>query len=519
MKRSAPFYSLIILVWLICSMPIFSFSQAGELDPGFGTGGIVITDFGQEQDDYAYSVLVQPDGKIIIAGWSYTTFENDFAVARYNSDGTLDVDFGIGGLATFDFEGEEDYGYSALLQSDGKIVIAGTKCCSDDFGIIRLNTDGTLDNSFSGDGKAEADFFGSSDDGLSIAIQPDNKIIIGGEAYDSDRLFGLMRFNTDGTLDNSFGTGGKVTTSVGPVADFLKSIAIQSDGKIVAGGYYDTDGTDYHDYALVRYNTDGTLDNGFGTGGIVTMDLYHDQDYGFSVAVDADNNILLAGYSENVDGRNFIVLRFTGDGILDNTFGTDGIGSADFGSGEDHCKALAIQPDGKIILAGLTAIPTPDYAVVVARFNTDGILDTSFGSGGMVTTDIADDADYGYAAAIQPDTKILVAGYSYQETTAYDFMLIRYLGDQEVAINENINSNELIHINPVPFNDQFAVSCQNGASGSGELIIFNLAGQKILSQRITSTETIIDGSEYPDGMYFIRYSEGEFMQNVKIIKN
>ena len=496
--------SLFILNFcFICTFPINSYSQAGELDLGFGIDGIVKTDFGTTNDDKSYAVLVQPDGKIITAGYTFTTFSNDFAVARYNYDGSLDVDFGTDGLVTIDFNGEKDFGYAAQLQPDGKILVAGTKCCFDDFGMIRLNTDGTLDNTFGGDGKVETDFFGNLDNGLSIAIQTDGKIVMGGEAYGADRMFGLIRFNADGTIDDSFGVDGKVTTDVGIGHDYLKSITLQADGKILAGGYYDTEGSDYHDYAIVRYNTDGTIDNSFGVDGFVKQDIYHDQDFGFSIKTDADDNVLLAGYSDTVDGKYFTILRYTSAGLLDNTFGENGITTINFGD-ISYCKDIVLQPDGKIILAGFKVITDPDYEIALTRLNTDGKIDTSFGENGLVITDVGPEADYVYAVALQPDSKILAAGYIYN--AGYDFLMLRYTGDKKVAIHNNLPNEQIIAVNPNPFNDQFAITKYNSNSNKGELVMYNLSGQTLLKEIINNSETLIDAGKYPSGIYFLKYT-------------
>ena len=307
--------------------------------------------------------------------------------------------------------------------------------------------DGGIDTTFGTGGRVTTDFGPYDDEANAVAIQADDKIVAAGTTGGTDRDFALARYNTDGTLDTTFGTGGKVTTDFTDIrgtittwgrsdSDNANAVAIQSDGKIVAAG---TAGVT--DFALARYNTDGTLDTTFGTGGRVTT--YSSANTPISsaiasaVAIQSDGKIVVAGYAYNSDQQvnynqyDFALARFNTDGTFDSTFGTGGIVVTAVGEGTDYdyAYAVAIQTDGKIVAAGATG-PRSNYGgtddkFALVRYNTNGTLDTSFGTGGMVTTTNYDKA---YAVAIQSDGKIVAAGHGYSSSSYYtDFVVVRYL--------------------------------------------------------------------------------------------
>ena len=397
-------------------------SSTGIPDTSFGTGGKVITPVGNS-NDRAYSIAIQPDGKIVAAGYSYSSSNNDFAVVRYNTDGTLDTSFGGTGKVVTPVGNSTDRAYSIAIQPDGKIVAAGysSRGSNDDFALVRYNTDGTLDTSFGTSGKVITPVGNSTDVVTSVAIQPDGKIVAAGYSSSSSTYdFALVRYNTDGTLDTSFGTGGKVVTPVGNSNDEAFSVAMQADGKIVAAGYSYSSSND--DFALVRYNTDGTLDTSFGGTGKVVTPVGNSDDEALSVAIQADGKIVAAGYSIG-STYDFALVRYNTDGTLDTSFGTSGKVITPVGNSDDGEYSIAIQPDGKIVAAGYSYnSSTYDFALV--RYNTDGTLDTSFGTGGKVVTPVGNSTDVVTSVAMQADGKIVATGYSIGST--YDFALVRY---------------------------------------------------------------------------------------------
>ena len=332
----------------------------------------------------------------------------------------LDPTFGGTGKVTTDFSGSEDSASSVAVQADGKIVAAGYSYPGPDFAVVRYNSDGSLDPSFGGTGKVTTNVI-SWDIATSVAIQADGKIVAAGGSGSSGSIddFALVRYNTDGSLDTSFGGTGKVTTDFGS-DDSAYSVAIQADGKIVAAG---SSGAGFiTDFALVRYNTDGSLDTSFGGTGKVTTDIGSD-DSAASVAIQADGKIVAAGSSANTSDFDFALARYNRDGSLDTSFGGTGKVMTDFTASYDFADSIAIEADGKIVAAGYTDPPKSDFAL--ARYNSDGSLDTSFGGTGKITTDFSRSEAQARSVAIQADGKLVAAGYS-GHTSQHDFTLVRY---------------------------------------------------------------------------------------------
>jgi uncharacterized delta-60 repeat protein/LPXTG-motif cell wall-anchored protein len=321
------------------------------------------------------------------------------SLASAAADGALDTTFGTGGKVTTTIGGG-DQGKAIAIQSNGKILVVGDD--SNDFKVVRYNTDGSLDTSFDSDGKVTTDINGGFDDGQSVAIQSDGKIVVAGMGrVGLNENFAVVRYNTDGSLDTTFDTDGKATTDIGTsTRDKANAVVIQSDGKIIAAG------TSNNDFAIARYTATGALDTTFDTDGKATTDIgTSTTDTANAVAIQSDGKIIAAGTSNN----DFAVARYTSTGALDTSLDTDGKATTDIGtSTSDAANAVAIQSDGKIIAAGTS---NDDFAV--ARYTTTGALDTSFDTDGKVTTDIGTGTfDAGNAMAIQGDSKIVVAGRS-----------------------------------------------------------------------------------------------------------
>ena len=335
--------------------------------------------------------------------------------------------FGSGGKVTADFFGHEDWGYSVAVQSDGMILVGGSanKGGGDyDFALMRYTPAGTLDTSFGTGGKVTTDFNASSDQAYSMVLQADGKIIAAGwcvRSFSISNDFGLVRYTTTGQLDTSFGTGGRVGTHIGPNPDLGRCVALQSDGKILMVG---TSGSSPGDVALVRYTTAGAMDASFGTSGKVLASLGIVPGSGRSLAVQGDGNILLVGGTGG-SGSDFALVRYTAAGAVDTSFGAAGKVTTDVG-GADAANSIVLQSDGKILVAGGAA---GDFALV--RYTAAGELDGTFGSGGKVTTDLGGAADSGLSVSVQSDGKILVAGSSNNPTTP-GFALVRYLSTGEL---------------------------------------------------------------------------------------
>jgi len=512
-----------ILTALFLALGTTIFAQPGNLDGDFDADGKVTTDFGTG-DDLGQSVAIQPDGRIVVAGSASNGTNKDFAVARYNTDGTLDNSFSVDGKVTAPFGTSDDIGQSVAIQPDGKILVAGysNNGTDNDFAVARYNTDGTLDNSFSVDGKATTAVGMGDDRGQSVALQPDGRIVVAGYAHNGvDQDFALARYNTDGTLDNSFSADGKVTTDFGMGHDYGRSVAFQPDGKILVAGYANN-GTD-DDFALARYNTNGTLDSSFSADGKVTTPFGTDDNYGTSVAIQLDGRVVVAGFSFIGTDSDFALARYNVDGSLDNSFNVDGKVTTAFGTGGDVGYSVAVQQDGKIIVAGFSFIGT-DGDFALARYNMDGTLDNSFSIDGKVTTTFGTGVDRGNSVAIQPDGRIVVAGYAYISVEP-DFAVARYIFGLDIGVIEfSLTDNApLIFPNPIDSHATLEYTLQNAETISIHLL--DIQGKTV--------QTFIEGQDQaagehrmsidlpealPSGTYLIAISSPMGKLTVQVVK-
>jgi phospholipase C len=409
-------------------------AHPGDLDPSFGTGGKVATAVG-----FASAVALQEDGKIVAAGHTDTDTgtQGVFALARYNPNGSLDATFGTAGTVTTAFPsyfGSYDAAYALALQGDGKIVAAGnTGHGKSAFALARYNPNGSLDATFGTGGKVTTAFGTSYDAAYALALQEDGKIVaVGDTDTGTQGAFALARYNPNGSLDATFGTGGKVTTVFGTSYDAAYALALQGDGKIVAAGSTQTaTQPPVHTFALARYNPNGSLDATFGTGGRVTTAFGTSGSSANAIALQTDGKIVAAGDTDTGTQGAFALARYNSDGSLDATFGTGGRVTTAFGTSGSSAYAVSLQGDGKIVTAGVTETAPGEYVFALARYSPDGNLDATFGTDGTVTTAFGTIAAEAFGVALQGDGKIVAAGLTEPATTAtpYTFALARYLND------------------------------------------------------------------------------------------
>jgi uncharacterized delta-60 repeat protein len=402
-----------------------AFAADGDLDPNFGKGGKVFTSFGYPAQA-GTAMALDPDGRIVVAGFTFDNTANvDFGVARYLPDGSIDTTFGSGGFVATDFFGGEDLPRGVAIQPDGRIVVAGsaTQGSNLDFALARYNADGTLDSSFDGDGRLTTDFFGPSGSGdiaSAVSIQPDGNIVIAGSA--------LVRYTPSGALDTTFGAGGFVSTTVFGEGFGAFALALQSDRKIVVvGAFAQTGSPTSDDWLLARFDSDGKPDVTFGSAGSVKTDFFGRGDAARALLLRPDGKIVVAGTAghPSAPGAVFAVARYLENGLLDLTFDGDGRQTSDFDGFDEVAFSVAAQSDGKLVLGGYAANPdfTLDFALV--RYNANGSEDTSFGNLGRVRTDFFGGSDGASAIAVQADDKIVAAGSA---SFGGFFALARYLG-------------------------------------------------------------------------------------------
>ncbi|MGH7344719.1 MAG: Ig-like domain repeat protein [Candidatus Rokuibacteriota bacterium] len=411
--------------------------------------------------DQINALVRQSDGKLVAAGRAVVTNDN-FALARYNVDGSLDTSFGGGdGLVDTAFGAGVDQAFALVLQPDGKLVAAGRGAIpggSTNFALARYMPDGSLDPSFGGDGKVDTDFAAGTDQAFALVLQPqpDGKLVAAGPRAASGGTdnFALARYMPDGSLDTSFDGDGKVDTDFAAGTDQAFALVLQSDGKLVAAGRAFVQvvggmGTTTN-FGLARYNTDGSLDTSFDGDGKVDTDFTGGFDQAFALVLQPDGMLVAAGRAA-VGTDNFALARYTADGILDSSFGVNGKLNTDFEGNSDQAFALVLQPDGKLVAAGRAFVGgNDDFAL--ARYTADGMLDTSFGVGGKVHTDVTGTGvfDQANALVLQDDGKLVAAGVTGVGASS-NFALARYHGISDTPTPTTATTTVTSSANPSVF--------------------------------------------------------------------
>jgi uncharacterized delta-60 repeat protein len=471
----------VVLIALFLSsahlMPVQA--AAGDLDPTFGVGGKVTTDLFGGNDD-AGGAVIQPDGKIIVVGvGAGPNGQGGLVLVRYNPDGSLDLTFGSGGRVISSGLNPN----CAVLQADGKIVMAGGAGALG-FGLQRYNGDGSLDLTFGPGGTVTTQisglFFSTAN---AVAVQPNGKIVAAG-LVDTNFIFrqkpdfAIVRYNSDGTLDSTFGAGGKVTTDFLGFDDVAKGVAVQADGKIIAAGFAGLIGPPFllHQFAVARYNIDGTLDSTFGVGGKLRPFFFGGHDEGNAVALLSNGQIIVAGFATNNNLpsiTDFAMTRLNGNGSTDSSFGSSGKVATDFGSEFDSANSIGMQPDGKIVLVGVVSKgPSQDETdFAVARYNADGSLDQSFGSTGKVTTDFFGHSNIARVALLQRDGKIVAVGTADRagRFVSGDFALARYEGTPFDLCLQDDSTGNLLQFNSTTGEYQFTNCSGFTLGGTGAI--------------------------------------------------
>jgi uncharacterized delta-60 repeat protein len=444
-RRPARFAPVALLALLTCAARLAA-QAGGTLDPAFGHGGQLQIDF-NNSTDIAYAVALQPDGKLVLAGTTYTNNDyskEDFAVSRHNPDGTPDPTFGNNGRVTTDFPGLAAVASSVVIQPDGKLLVAGGAFPNftflGDFVLVRYTATGALDPSFGNGGIVVTSFPGQGSYANDVALQPDGKIVAAGTDFvnfsteeSSNTDFAIARYTSSGALDTSFGNGGGVVTDFAGFNDDVFAIVVQPDGKLVAAGSA-KDAATYYDFAVARYLANGALDASFGSGGKLRTDFGTGAfDRARAARLQPDGKLVAAGFAASSDllFQPFALVRYTASGALDTSFSGDGKLEIDFGSFNQTAYDLLIQPDGKLVATGFPDTESSDSDFLLARCNPDGTLDAGFGIGGKVRTSFGNLNGGAYGAALQPDGKIVAVGFNANfDAQGVQFALARYFGGE-----------------------------------------------------------------------------------------
>ncbi len=388
----------------------------GALDASFGSAGkTTLAAFGGDRS----TIALQSDGKIVMVGGTFA----DFVLARFNADGTLDTSFDADGRVITNLQsGEQEEALAVAIQPDGKIVVAGYTGTAGDahFALARYNVDGSLDTGFGSQGKVVSTVPGI---GYAIAIQPDGRLLVAGDTplMDGDDFsdFMLARFSSDGELDTTFASGGMRPTDIGGGTNTARNILLQPDGAIVVSGepIGTFSGSDHTD--VVRYDADGNLDGTFGTGGTLTL---NGSRVGEGIALSPDGKLVLVGSAGLGIGpttaSQFLVQRLNADGTNDTTFGGTGSVVTSITGRGDAAFAVAIQQDGKVVVAG-RASSQSNSNFAVTRYLANGALDTSFANAGIQTVDFFGFNDIAESVVVQPDGRIVVGGLARDQVDGY----------------------------------------------------------------------------------------------------
>ena len=424
----------------------FRFSASNQLDTTFGTAGSTTVSLGGD-DAVLYDMKIQQDGKIVAVGyWESTNSANrkDFVIVRLNADGTLDTSFNGTGIVTVAFGSNEDVAHALAIQNDGKILVAGHSFTGSfrDIAIARLNTNGTLDTTFGINGKVTTDLAGNNDEARCIAIDKDGKFAIGSFTYGAASSsifadFGVAKYNADGSLDTSFSTDGKHVVIINPsFNDNPQAIAFQNDGKILIGGaaFMNTGARD--DFAIVRLHPNGTLDTSFSSDGIFTTSIGTSDDTPSSMKLLSNGKILLAGIVWAGSFRDIGIIRVTSSGNLDTTFGTNGKVQQGYGN-LSTIEDMEVLSDGRIVVCGSAG----GTNIFLSRFNgtVPAYLDAK---------DIAAD-HYGISVYPNPVEDILYCNEKMEHYEIYSLSgeLVKSGGNaKEIDVHDLVKGNYLLRI-------------------------------------------------------------------------
>jgi uncharacterized delta-60 repeat protein len=501
------------------------FGQAGIIDNSFGNNGIVTTSIGSHNST-EWDMAIQSDWSIVVGGFAYNGTDSDFALIRYNPNGGIDSSFGTNGMVTTSMGPGNDIAYSIGLQPDGKIIAGGAAWngTNFDFALARYNTDGSLDMSYGNNGKVITAIGPKNDKIRTLKIQSDWSVVVGGIANNgSNNDFALARYTPNGTLDSTFGVNGTVLTPMSAGGnDMAFSLAIQSDWSIVVGGVA-YNGTDF-DFAMARYKTNGTLDSTFGTNGKVITPVGPAEDFVWSLVVRPDQKILMGGYAVNDSlNEDYAIVQYNTNGSIDSTFGNNGKVLTVIGDDDDELYSMVLQPDGKIVAGGTT--DTSGYEnFALLRYNPDGTPDPTFGANGQVVTYMNSGANEIYTVALQPDGKIVAGGYA-SDSVKSSFCVARYLSGLSLGVIDfKANDNSvLIYPNPVAQNATLEYTLTKEEQVSIRLV--DLQGKTVKTFIENQTQTSGDHTQpllipqtLPAGSYVLVISSTEGQMSIKIMK-
>ncbi len=501
----------IVYFLISCTFFIYSITADAQsicLDNTFGNGGIVTTDIANVHNE-GNAIITQPDGKILVSGNSYGS---GIVLLRYNQNGSLDTTFGVSGITLNAFGTNINNGFDLTLQPDEKIIVVGQ--ISNGTGsnqqyaitLLRYNINGSLDSSFGSGGIVLTALGLGFKEALSVALQTDGKIVACGELNGD---LAVLRYKTNGDLDSTFATNGiaSIHFTTGNT-EYGYSVKIQDDGKIVVAGQSYTNSILMH-YIIARLNVDGSIDINYGVGGKISGSM-GSMSFAHSIDIQSNGKLIVAIDSTTTNGKEQrILLRYNVLGIIDTSFGACGKVITDvWGNGVLRVgQCLLVKPDDGILLTGIVSNGAFGSEYTVEKFTADGIIDSSFATNGIVRI------PFGYTSAtnsayditLQSDGKILIVGVKMNTlNSTYDILVTRLT--RRLIFNDINHGKENCNINafPNPFKSSTTIQFNTELNGA-ELTIYNIFGQNVKQlNNISGQNIILHRENLSCGVYIMR---------------
>lgn len=400
----------------------------GAQDPAFGNSGNAFFPYtvstSTQMHDVLYAMKQDASGKTIAVGTTYNNLSspghNDIAIVRTNTDGTLDTSFNSSGKNKIDF-GFTDGARGVAIQQDGKILVGGFAYVSSKFrfAIMRFLSNGTLDTAYGTSGKTTTSF-SSGAQALSMILSTSGKAILGGNAFNASKnSFALARYTASGSLDSTFGNSGKVSTTFsGSSFDTIQALVEDYSQNIIAAGYSTIAAT--NKLALAKYSSEGNLDTAFGSAGTLLPTFPGAEATATAITLDSSNNIYIAGRTTTSGNHNVLVMKFLGNGTIDNTFGTMGAIAVDLGSAQDQATGISLDSSGRVLVSAKGNTAT------LLRFLPNGQPDTSFGTNGRMDSTLGGTNAEAHCLLVESTGKIMIGGTA-SNGSNLDFALSRFL--------------------------------------------------------------------------------------------
>lgn len=500
MKKIVSFVSLSLIILFAATSPCKS--QPGTPDPSFNQKGFVTDSVILPQKNMqGRAIVTQPDGKILVSAIIWVPSAKT-KIYRYNEDGSPDQDFGSNGILELDYNFATFIEFLAL-QPDGKIIAVGNGVNEGGqyaWTVLRLNPDGSYDNTFGTGGIVETLIYGATELAHCVRVLPGGMLLVSGMANNPNTStveFIMVRYQTDGTVDSTFGSDG-ITRYVTPGGSgFARATAcLQSDGRIVLGGFRNFSGN-FAKYTMMRFSPDGILDTSFGNDGLV-IDSLGIEYVSYSFTIQPDDKIVVPGITYFTDPNNLHLCasRYLADGAIDLSFADQGHYIGDLG----FFMMAEVQPDGKIIAAGYLLADSTIRTPVVCRLLPSGLPDPDFGNNGFFLLEEALPGGL-YGINFDRQGKIVATGTCNENSTSGYHLLTLRLNSFGTGVDEGVTE-PLLQLTPNPVIDH--VTIRLNEPGPCKMTLCSLDGKQLLESQLTQETTTIDLAFLKPGVYFIR---------------